>query len=342
MREKMRMSDFDSYLQGVSKRVEPVVNPTVKIMGKNCRKCGEYAQQDKFTPSQSWFFPDGYLDICNNCLDKWLGDCSDLQKADKFCQYADIPFNTNDWMVMVNNNGAGMFKMYALQNWSKKYDTIDWKPIHDEWKQILAEGEERKHITALSEQDLKNLQEFWGTGYSNEQLKRFQALYDDIEKTQSVTTAIQRDNAKKMAMLSYQIEKAIWDEEAKGSDVKALISSYNDLAKAADFSSKTARNAGDFESVGELCAYLEKKGFMNEFYNWREKDQIDLVMKNLQNYTKRIVVGETNIAEELNEKLNQIQTMNKLEEFNEDDERYERIVVDDELADEFNEEFEVD
>ena len=143
-------------------------------------------------------------------------------------------------------------------------------------------------------------------------------------------------------MLSYQIEKIIWDEEAKGSDVKALISSYNDLAKAADFSSKTARNAGDFESVGELCAYLEKKGFMNEFYNWREKDQIDLVMKNLQNYTKRIVVGETNIAEELNEKLNQIQTMNKLEDFNEDDERYERIVVDDELADEFNEEFEVD
>ena len=173
-------------------------------------------------------------------------------------------------------------------------------------------------------------------------MKRFQALYDDIEKTQSITTAIQRDNARKMCMLSYQVEKTIWDSDAKGADIKALVSSYNDLAKAADFSPKTARNAGDFESIGELCAYLEKKGFQNEFYDWQPKDEVDLVMKNLQNYTRRIVVGETNIAEELNEKLDQIQAMNKMEDYEEDDERYERLVVDDNLADELNEEFEVE
>ena len=178
--------------------------------------------------------------------------------------------------------------------------------------------------------------------YTEEQLKRFQALYEDIEKTQSITTAIQRDNARKMCMLSYQVEKSIWDGESKGSDIKALVSSYNDLAKAADFSPKTARNAGDFESIGELCAYLEKKGFLNTFYNWQPKDEIDLVMKNLQNYTRRIVVGETNIAEELNEKLDQIQQMNRLEEYSEDEERYNKITIDDELADEYNEDFEVD
>ena len=175
-----------------------------------------------------------------------------------------------------------------------------------------------------------------------DQLKRFQSLYVDIEKTQSITTAIQRDNARKMCMLSYQVEKAIWDEDSKGTDIKALVRSYNDLAKASDFSPKTARNAGDFESIGELCAYMEKKGFMNEFYNWVPKDSVDAVMKNLQNYTKRIVIGETNIAEELNEKLDQVQQMNKLEDYSEDEEKYNKIVIDDSLADEYNEEFEVD
>ena len=34
--------------------------------------------------------------------------------------------------------------------------------------------------------------------------------------------------------------------------------------------------------------------------------------------------------------------MNKLEEYNEDEERYNKIVIDDSLADEFNEDFEVD
>lgn len=335
------MSEFDEFLT-TDKRVQPVKRSAPKIIGKNCRKCGNYYQQDMYIPSNSWFFPDGYIDICNNCLDKYLGDCTDIDKADKFCQYVDIPFNINDWMTMVHNNGAGMFKMYAMQNWSKKYETIDWKPVHDEWMEIIKEGKEKEKISALSEEDLKKLREFWGSEYTEEQLKRFQALYEDIEKTQSITTAIQRDNARKMCMLSYQVEKSIWDDNAKGTDIRALISSYNDLAKAADFSPKTARNAGDFESIGELCAYLEKKGYKNDFYNWQPKDEVDLVMKNLQNYTRRIVVGETNIAEELNEKLDQIQQMNKLEEYNEDEEKYNKIVIDDNLADEFNEDFEVD
>lgn len=323
------------------RRVKPV-SAVPKIVGKNCRKCGEYYQQDMFIPSRSFFFPDGYIDICNNCLDKWLDDCTDISKADKFCQYADIPFNINDWMTMVHNNGRGMFKMYANQNWSQRYDTIDWKPVHDEWKQIMKEEDYRDKIGALSIEDLNKLREFWGSEYTEDQLKRFQALYDDIEKTQSITTAIQRDNARKMCMLSYQVEKAIWNEELKGSDIKALVSSYNDLAKASDFSPKTARNAGDFESIGELCAFLEKRGYMNKFYDWKPKDEIDQVMKNLQSYTKRIVVGETNIAEELNTKLDQIQQMNRMEDYSDEDEEYSRIVVDDNLADEFNEAFEVD
>lgn len=328
-------------LLNVDRRVEPLAAKP-KIVGKNCRKCGNYYQQDMFIPSTSWFFPDGYIDICNNCLDKYFGDCTDISKADKFCQYADLPFNINDWMTLVHNNGAGMFKLYATQNWSKNYEEINWKPIHDEWMQVFRDGEERKKIGALSVKDLNKLREFWGSEYSEEQLKRFQALYEDIDKTQSITTGIQRDNAKKMCMLSYQAEKAIMSEESKGTDIKALVSSYNDLAKAADFTPKTARNAGDFESIGELCAYMERKGFKNTFYDWQPKDEVDLVMKNLQTYIRRIVVGETNIAEELNEKLDQIQQMNKLEDYNEDEEKYNSITIDDKLADEYNEEFEVD
>ena len=66
-------------------------------------------------------------------------------------------------------------------------------------------------------------------------------------------------------------------------------------------------------------------------------------MMNLQKYTKRIVVGETNIAEELNEKLDAIQNMNRIEnDYGEEDDEFNKIVIEDNLADEFNEEFEVD
>lgn len=342
------MNDIDSLIAGAPDqsmyRVQPKQNKYIpKTVGKNCRKCDQYFNQDNFLSSRAWFFPDGYLDICNNCLSKYLEDCTDLQKADKFCQYADIAFNINDWMAAANNHSYDAFKIYHQQALDE-YDTINWKPIHDEWVGILNRGEEREKIGALSKEDLTNLREKWGNQFNENQLRRFESLYEDIDKTQSITTAIQRDNARKMCMLSYQIEQAIWDEEQKGSDVKSLIGAYDQLAKSADFTPKSAKNAGDFDSVGELCAFLEKRGFKNKFYDWVPRDEVDKVMKNLQNYTRRIVVGETNIAEELNEKLDQIQNMNRMEydDYREEDDEYNRVIVEDALADEYNEEFEVD
>lgn len=341
------MSELDNLISGKDTsnyRVQPLeIRKTPKIVGKNCRKCGQYFNQDKFLRVNSWFFPDGYLEICNECLSKYLGDCTDLTKADKFCQYADIPFNVNDWIAAARNDNYTAFKTYTNQVWAANYETINWKSVHDEWMEIMSNGQERQKIGVLSQEDLKELRSKWGSEYTEDQLLRFEALYNDIDKTQSITTAIQRDNARKMCMLSYQIEKAIWDDEQKGSDVKSLIAAYDQLAKSSDFTPKSAKNAGDFDSVGELCAFLEKRGFKNKFYDWVPRDEVDKVMLNLQKYTKRIVVGETNIAEELNEKLDAIQQMNRIEnDYTEEDDEFNKITIDDSLADEFNEEFEVD
>lgn len=324
-------------------RVQPLKE--VRIVGKNCRKCGKYYKQDMYLPSTSWFFPDGYIDICNDCLDKYLGDCMDVEKADKLCQYMDMPFDLNTWMTIVNANGYGSFKIYFTQNWGRKYDAIEWKAINNEWREIV-ENNEREKIKMLNKEDLNNLRDKWGSQFTEEQLLYFENMYNEIDKTQSITTAIQKDNARKMCMLSYQIEKAIWkeDEYGKGgTEVKALIGSYDQLAKAADFTPKTAKNVGDFESIGELCAFLEKRGYKNKFYDWVPRDEVDKVMQNLQKYTKRIVIGETNIAEELNNKLDQIEQMNRIEEDdNFEDEKYSNISIEDSLSDEYNEDFEVD
>ena len=338
---------FDDLIEGKKDtsqyRVQPQSVRSVRIMGKNCRKCEEYKNQDGFLKSSSWFFPDGCLDICNECLNRYLGDCSDLEKADKFCQYADFPFNVNDWIQLAREQKNYAFKSYAEQVWVSRYESIDWSSVHKQWVEIMKEGSEREHIGIMRAEDIKNLREKWGAEFTEDQLLRFEQLYKDIEKTQSITTAIQRDNARKMCMLSYQIEKAIWDSDQKGSDVKSLITAYDQLAKSSDFTPKTAKNVGDFDSIGELCAFLEKRGWKNKFYDWVPRDEVDKVMQNLQKYTKRIVVGETNIAEELNEKLDAIQNLNRLEnDYNDDDEEFNKVMIEDSLADEYNEDFEVD
>ena len=112
--------DFSDLINGNSaeNRVQPLkINNTPHVLGKNCRKCGQYYKQDMYLPSLSWFFPDGYIDICNSCLDKYLGDCMDIDKADKLCQYMDIPFDLNSWMTIVNSNGRG--SLYCTRNFRK-------------------------------------------------------------------------------------------------------------------------------------------------------------------------------------------------------------------------------
>ena len=186
--------------------------------------------------------------------------------------------------------------------------------MHDEWIAILKEGDERNHLDCFKQEDIRQLKEKWGRNFSDAQLIQFERMYEDIEKTQSITTAIQKDNARKMCMLSYKIEQAIWDEDengkGNGTEVKSLIGAYDQLAKSADFTPKTAKNIGDFESVGELFAFLEKRGWKNKYYDWKPRDEVDKVMSNLQTYTKRIIIGETNIAEELNDKLEEMSSKN--------------------------------
>jgi hypothetical protein len=325
--------------------VQPVKVP--KIVSKSCKKCGEYYRQDMYYPSNSFFFPDGYCDICKDCLDTYLGDGRDLEKFDKVCQYLDVPFDLNEWMNIVDHNPAGYLNLYMRSNWSKAYETgADWKKTEEEWRRIIKENKEKEKLDVFNQEEMQRLIAKWGNGFSKQQMIKFEQMYEDIERTQSITTAIQRDNAKKMCMLSYKIEEAIWNEDengrGNGTEVKSLIGAYDQLAKSADFTPKAAKNIGDFESVGELCAFLEKRGFKNDFYDWKPKDEVDKVMANLQKYTRRVILGETNIADELNSKLDQIQAMNAIENGEmEEEENYHRVPIEDDLADEYNEEMEI-
>lgn len=342
------MSDFDNLLDlEADKKKKRVVQPieVPKLVNKSCKKCKQYYKQNMYYPSNSFFFPDGYCDICKDCLDEYLGDGRDIDKFNKVCQYLDIPFELNEWINIVENNLNGYLNLYMRSNWNKEYGG-SWKETTEKWKKIVKENKEKENIDIFNREEMDKLMEKWGYGFSKDQMLKFEKMYEDIEKTQSITTAIQRDNAKKMCMLSYKIEEAIWNEDengkGNGSEVKSLISAYDQLAKAADFTPKAAKNVGDFESVGELCAFLEKRGYKNEFYDWKPKDEVDKVMENLQKYTKRVILGETNIADELNSKLDQIQAMNAIENGEvEEEENFHKVPIEDELADEYNEEMDI-
>ena len=64
-------------------------------------------------------------------------------------------------------------------------------------------------------------------------------------------------------------------------DIDKLIGSYEKLVKIAEFTPKNTKNAGDFDSVGELVKWLEKGGWKNKFYDGATRDVVDETMKKI-------------------------------------------------------------
>ena len=58
-----------------------------------------------------------------------------------------------------------------------------------------------------------------------------------------------------------------------------------------------AENGEFVDSVGELIALCEKDGYIEKFYSDKPNDKVDITLKDMQRYTRRLVEEETNLNE---------------------------------------------
>ena len=164
----------------------------------------------------------------------------------------------------------------------------------------------------------------WGANYQEEDLEYLENLYNGMIATQNINGALQIDQAIKLCKISLEIDNRI----REGSEIDKILSSYDKLVKSAELTPKNVKNAGDFDSVGELYAYLEKTGWVNKYYDNAKKDVIDETIANIQNYNRRLWVNETGMSEDIEKRLAALQHAQELEELNTleievDEEQYE-------------------
>jgi hypothetical protein len=130
--------------------------------------------------------------------------------------------------------------------------------------------------------------------------------------TQNVNGALQVDQAKKICKMSYEVDRRI-DE---GSDFDKLLSSYDKLVKAAEFTPKNVKNINDFDTFGEAIKWLEKNGWRNTFYDNVTRDIVDESMKNFQNFNQRLYTNESSMPEEIARRIEALKITAKMEQEN--------------------------
>ena len=308
---------------------------------KQCAKCGASQTPDAFAPTKSVFYNDGSLPICNSCVEDYLDQHDfDWKYVNKLCQWADIPFVPREWERLFEMNGSKAFGVYAEVFAQSEYEDLGWEDYFQAFKDLKASGDIEDELPGIADQKRKQLQERWGANYDDEALRYLENLYSGLITTQNVNGALQIDQAIKICKMSYEIDNRI----REGSDFDKLLASYDKLVKAAEFTPKNVKNINDFDSVGELIKWLEKRGWKNTFFDGVTRDIVDETIKNFQNFNQRLYTNESGIGEQITERINALRTAKQIEDEtyygtskeydldNYDNEGYARLVKDEEFS----------
>lgn len=314
---------------------------------KQCNRCGASQTPDAFAPTKSIFYPDGSLPICNSCIETYLVDVDfNWREVDKLCQWADIPFVPREWERLHSMNGDKVFGIYAEVFAQSEYEGLGWDDYYKAFQELKESGDIDDELPGIADQKRKQLQERWGANYDDEALRYLENLYNGLMTTQNVNGALQVDQAIKICKMSYEIDNRI----REGADFDKLLSSYDKLVKAAEFTPKNVKNINDFDSVGELIKWLEKRGWKNTFYDGVTRDIVDETIKNFQNFNQRLYTNESGIGGQITERINALKQAKAIEEESYygtnksydldsyDDEGYSRLVKDEEFDPGFDEE----
>lgn len=275
---------------------------------RTCLKCRQAKPLINFARTPSKFFPGHHSLICTQCLETMVPQ-DNFGEVDRLCRYLDIPFDLDKWATLYKTHKDRTLSAYLNLILDQHYASLQWADENQRWRLAREEGTIDDEIAALSQAKIRKLKKVWSPLYTNEQLFWLDEYYNQILATQNVSTPILQHYARDLCEIELRIKKSL----REGADIKKDMDARDNIIKIAKFQATNAKNAADFQSVGQLMVYFGKKGWHPNWHN-QPRDSIDFLMENVQNYLQRLAVNEGNFAQQVETKREQYNLSQRLEE----------------------------
>lgn len=292
--------------------INPVLRPSFSSDSRTCVKCGQSLDSSEFLQSNSVLSHDGLSHICNQCICEILeANGYSWHDVDRMCQALNIPFIPKEFEKIHSINETNPFIVYAKMFDCDEYAHLQWEEYYQEFKKLEEAKAIESELPGLAEEEIKLLKEKWGARYDEDELRYLESLYQGLIKSQNVIGAVQDDQGLKLCRISLEIDHLI----AEGESPDKLFSSYEKLTKIANFTPKNARNPNDFDSIGEIFKWEEKRGWKNKFYVDESKDIVDETIKNMQNFNQKLYINESGIGEDITHRIEALKASRDLETY---------------------------
>lgn len=258
------------------------------VKKQKCQFCGKNKPLEEYISSSSPFWANGHINICYDCI-KATVDYTDLNAVDRLLQFANIAFEPNEWVKIYNREQDNVFELYTRSRSMKNYLKYDW----GEQNQLLIKkakaGIIDTEIDDLAPEFYSKMRVKWGD-FPDQHLRYLEQFYNEMLNDFSVSTATDRDLLKKFAITALKNEELL----KRGELDKTVMQSYQEFYKMVQKSLGEAKEQ-EISSIGEIVAMIEKKGYQPNFYDGVPRDEIDLMIDDIQRYNKQLVAGAVNI-----------------------------------------------
>lgn len=145
-------------------------------------------------------------------------------------------------------------------------------------------------------------------------------LYKGIAQSHNIIDDLNEDQARKLCKISLLMDENI----RAGLDIDKLAKTYETMTKIANLEPKDVKDGKEFESCGEVFAYLEKSGHKVPQLDPQPKDEVDTYMKKSMSWLRYLYTTETNISEEIDRRIENLKIADQLEGNEFDWENFER------------------
>lgn len=279
---------------------------------KECLICKEGKSTANYIGIRSSLL-NGVMPICKICVGKIIDSKNDDDRwniVNKLCQLADIPFVPEEFekIYQAHKNGADAFASYVYIFREKKYETLDWSMYNEAYLQLQEEQRVEDGLPELKAAKQEKLIRKWGPNYDDQSLIYLENLYEGIVNTAGIVGALNDDQVLKLCKVSLIIEDKIRANMEFDKDLK----NYENLCKLAGVTTQAIKEGSEFNSTGELWAFLEKLGFKPKYYHGAVNDEVDKSMKDVGYWCRYFYINETGIAEEIAERIENLKIADKL------------------------------
>ena len=165
----------------------------------------------------------------------------------------------------------------------------------------------------LTQEDKIYLAMKWGRMYKLSEWAELEKSYIEMERSFDIQDADTKNTLILLCKTTLKANQALDSGDIEG--FQKLSKVQESLRKSAKFTAAQNKEKKEdyLDSIGELVVMCEKEGFIPRFATDIPQDKVDITLKDMQNYTRKLVTQDLGFGQQIDDALRKIQLQKELD-----------------------------